>query len=62
MIESYDEEVKAVKEELLRICWHMRGSIDYSSAMLLSADERSIISKIIKENMDITNKTKIPFF
>lgn len=57
-----DKQVKALKAELLRMCWYMRGGISYDDAMLLSNQEREVISKIIKENIETTEKTKLPFF
>jgi hypothetical protein len=57
-----DKQVKALKAELLRMCWYMRGSISYDDAMMLSIQERETIGKIIKENIETTQKTKLPFF
>jgi hypothetical protein len=39
----------------------MRG-MNYSDAMNLSFEERDIISEIIKENMETTKKSGLPFF
>ncbi len=40
----------------------MRGGISYSEAHYLSYSEREIISKIIKDNLETTKETKLPFF
>jgi len=40
----------------------MRGGLSYTEAMHLSMDERALINDIIKENLDTTKKTKMPFF
>jgi hypothetical protein len=40
----------------------MRGGISYEDAMMLSQQERELISKIIKENMETTKKSGMPFF
>ena len=40
----------------------MRGGIQYDDAMLLSSDERTIISKIIDDNMETTKKSGLAFF
>ena len=40
----------------------MRGSISYEEAHFLSWEEREMISKIIKENLETTKKTNLPFF
>lgn len=58
----FEKESKAIKEDLLEICWHMRGGISYDEAMLLSDFEREVIRKIIKNNAEITNKTGLPHF
>jgi hypothetical protein len=39
----------------------MRG-MSYGEAMHLSFEERSIIGDIIKENLETTKKTNLPFF
>jgi hypothetical protein len=60
-IEKLDKEAKAIREELLRICWYMRGSISYEESFFLNPEEKSIINKIIKENVEATEKTGMLF-
>jgi len=43
------------------MCWYMRG-MSYAESMHLSFEERSIIGDIIKENLETTKKTNLPFF
>jgi len=62
LLESYDKESKAFREEALRMCWYMRGGLSYEDAMFLTQQERDIIGKIIKDNMDTTQKSGLPFF
>jgi hypothetical protein len=62
LVDKLDTESKALKEEILRACWHMRGGLTYSEGMDLGYQEREIISKIIKENMEATKKSGLPFF
>ena len=50
LVEQYDKDAKAVREELLKVCWYMRGSISYAQALMLTIEERTIIGKIIEEN------------
>ena len=40
----------------------MRGGLTYSEAHWLSPNEREMISDIIKDNLETTKKTKMPFF
>ena len=53
---------KALKEEVLRLCWYMRGGLNYDDAMMLSLDERKIIGKIVKDNLETAKKSGLPFF
>jgi hypothetical protein len=65
MIAYFDQleaQSKAMKEEVLRLCWYMRGGLDYNDAMLLSSEERKIISKIVKDNLETAKKSGMPFF
>ena len=40
----------------------MRGGLTYNEAMNLSVEERNVISEIIKDNMETTKKTGLPYF
>jgi hypothetical protein len=40
----------------------MRGGVSYVQALQLSYDERSTINKIIKDNLETTKKTGLPYF
>ena len=40
----------------------MRGGVTYAEAMDLSVSERTIINDIIKENLETTKKSGMPFF
>jgi hypothetical protein len=43
------------------MCWYMRG-LSYTEGMNMSMEERTIVSEIIKENLETTKKTNLPFF
>lgn len=61
-IDKLDKESKAIRTELLTLCWYMRGSITYDDAVLLSFEDRNIINKIIKDNLETTKESGLPFF
>lgn len=61
-LDGLDQESKAIKSELLKMCWFMRGGLTYDESMLLSVDERKIIADIIAENLETTKKSGMPFF
>lgn len=62
LLEGYDKEVRALKDDALRMCWYMRGGLSYDDAMLLSQTEKEIINKIVKDNLETTQKSHLPFF
>lgn len=60
-LKSFDDQIKAIKDEIFRISWFMRGGV--SSHDLLheySVEDRDIMNKIIKENIENTKNTKLP--
>jgi hypothetical protein len=57
-----ENEGKSIKHELFKICWYMRGGVTYQEALQMSSVERSIVSDIVKDNLDVTKKTGQPFF
>ena len=61
-LDQMDKETKAMRDDVLRICWYMRGSISYSDGMMLSRNDQILINKIIKDNMETTKKSGLPFF
>jgi len=61
-LDQMDKETKAMRDDVLRMCWYMRGSISYSDGMMLSRTDQILINKIIKDNMETTKKSGLPFF
>ena len=61
LADQLDKDAKAIKKEVLKMCWYMRG-LSYAEGMNLSYDEREIVGEIIKENLETTKKSGLPFF
>jgi hypothetical protein len=40
----------------------MRGGVSYDAALNLSSSERAMVNTIIKENLETTKKSGLPFF
>lgn len=57
-----EKEAKALKNQIYQLMWFMRGSITITEAFELESEDLEIISKIIKDNLETTKKTKLPFF
>ena len=62
LIDRMERDSKAIKDNILRICWYMRGSISYNDGMLLGQQDIELINKIIKDNLETTQKSKLPVF
>jgi hypothetical protein len=60
--DKMEKQTKALKNQLYKLCWYMRGSLSFSEAFDLSLEDMEIISEIIKDNLDTTKKTQMPFF
>ena len=62
MIDAMDKETHNIRLDVLKLCWYMRGGVTYDEAMQMSQSERSIINDIVKDNMEVTKKSGLPFF
>ena len=62
MLEGMDKEADDIRREALKMAWFMRGGLTYDQAMSLGVSERKMISSIIKENLETTKKSGLPFF
>jgi hypothetical protein len=62
MLDQMDKEANEIRQEALKMSWYMRGGIAYEQVLNLSFAERDFISKLIKENLDTTKKSGLPFF
>ena len=62
MVDKMEKEADGIRSDTLKLCWFMRGGITYQDAMNLSFKERESIGKIVKENLDTTKKSGLPFF
>ena len=63
-IETYFTDLESInknlKDELVRLCWYMRGGLSYDEAFLLSPEDREIMAKLVKDNIETVKNTKMP--
>lgn len=62
MVDQMEQEVNDIKQEALKMSWFMRGGLNYDQSLNLSSQERKIISNLIKDNLETTKKSGLPFF
>lgn len=59
---NLQNEVKEIKHSVIKLCWYMRGGVTIDEAFALSKEEQTIISNIVKDNLETTKKSGLPFF
>jgi hypothetical protein len=62
MVETMEKETHNIRLDVLKLCWYMRGGITYDEAMQMSQSERQILNDIVKDNLETTKKSGLPFF
>ncbi len=62
LVESMETQTRNIRLDVLKLCWYMRGGITYDEAMQMSQSERDIIDEIVKDNLETTKKSGLPFF
>jgi len=62
MIDAMEKETRNIRLDVLKLCWYMRGGVTYEEAMQMSQQERGVINDIVKDNMETTKKSGLPFF
>ena len=57
-----ENETKNFKMDLFKMAWYMRGSMSLEDLFMISYEDREIIGRIIKENLETAKKTGMPVF
>jgi hypothetical protein len=57
-----DQEAGDLRRQGLKMSWYMRGGATYDDIMNMSFIERTMIGDLIKDNLETTKKSKLPFF
>ena len=57
-----EKEVEALKEELYRCSWFMRGGVTIEQLFSIDRKDVEIIQKIIASNLETAKETGVPFF
>jgi hypothetical protein len=62
MVDQMDQEADSIRQQSLKMSWYMRGGATYEDIMQMSFRERSMIGDLIKDNLETTKNSKLPFF
>jgi|TARA_B100001094_G_C17663149_1_gene545182 hypothetical protein len=58
MLADYDKEVKRLKQHISKLCWYMRGGVNYEQLMAMCLNDISYFSDVIDDNLELSKKTK----
>ncbi len=62
LVNDMENEAKAIKSNLFKFCWYMRGSVSISEIYEMDIQDRDVISGVIDDNLKIVKDTGLPFF
>mgnify|MGYP007090099803 CR=1 FL=1 len=57
-----DQEAANIRRQALKMSWHMRGGATYEDVLNMSYSERTMIGDLIKDNLETTKTSRLPFF
>jgi hypothetical protein len=61
-VKNYENQQKEIKSDIMKLCWYMRGGMTLEEGFSISYEDRQLINDIVKENLETTKKTQLPFF
>lgn len=61
-VDGMERECSDLRNDSIKICWYMRGGVSYNEVMAMTLKERQLINALIKDNLETTKKTQLPFF
>lgn len=62
LAQDMENETKAIKADLFKLCWFMRGGVTMTEAYELDIQDRVLIGKLIEGNLETTKTSGLPFF
>lgn len=60
LLRDMQQEQREMQRVMVRLMWHMRGSVSREEAWCLSPREREDIIKLIDDHKELTQKTGLP--
>lgn len=60
--QKMERDSRALKSELFRACWCMRGGMTITEAYNTSEEDRKIIATLVEQNTETTKDTGLPYF
>ncbi len=61
-VKKMENQQKQTRSEVMKLCWYMRGGMTLDEGFASSYEDRLLLADIVKENLEITKKSGMPFF
>jgi len=61
LVKRYEKEVSTITEELINLCYYMRGGLQLHEAYHTTLEERKLISKMVENHMKVTKDSGVNF-
>jgi len=58
MINTCNRNISLIEQDVNALVFHMQGGLDYDDAFLLTAEQRSLMAKMIQKHYDDQNPNK----
>jgi hypothetical protein len=62
LVDEMEAETRAREKELIKLCWYMRGSVSLDEMYNSDKTQRELMGDLVKENLETTKETRLPFF
>jgi hypothetical protein len=62
LVDNMSNQIKQLKFNSLKLTWYMRGGVGYNDIMNMGQMEVDAINQVVKENLEITKESRLPFF
>lgn len=62
LIESLERDSKALIKHIHQLVWHQRGGMTLDEAFTISYSDRELITQLIKDRMETTKESRLPYF
>lgn len=61
-VKKMENESKALKRNIYKLAWFMRGSVNVEQVFSMDLADFDLINDVIKENLETTKESGMPFF
>jgi hypothetical protein len=61
-VQKMENESKAIRRNIYKMAWFMRGSVNVEQLFSMDIADQEILAELIKENLETTKESGLPFF